>query len=376
VRYWAEQNVAASRASYLYDAWLDAGGSIEAVSGPLLAWVAEHGTTPDAEFVYNAWLDRGGSIEAVSAPLRAWVADHGTTPQASHVYKAWLDRGGSIEAVSAPLFAWVADHGTTADAQFLYKAWLDRGGSIEAVSAPLLAWVAEHGTRSEADFVYKAWLDRDGDFESIREQVFGWILSWRDSPDLGYLAKRLSKMAHLPEPIILAIAQWCAAFPAHEDSLYRLLALCGHLGVGSLTGAGVTELLRCIDAVVLAKIGAERLSILDRMQLWGICVAISRGRTFNLNPRGVVRSIAAIIASGKVFDIDLRAGDFATLQGTHRQIGQMILFGLRWGELSIARDACAIASFAAWARASEADPASTVRLFSRLNAEFPSPVWR
>ncbi|MBW3245840.1 hypothetical protein KUV57_24725 [Epibacterium sp. DP7N7-1] len=172
---WLERNSKATKASFVYRAWLDAGGDVEAVREKLLLWVEEHSTATEAQFVYRAWLDAGGDVEAVREKLLLWVEEHGTAIEAGFVYKAWLGAGGDVEAVREKLLLWVEEHSTTTDAPFVYRAWLDAGGDVEAVREKLLLWVEEHGTAIEAQFVYKAWLDAGGDVEAVREKLLLWV---------------------------------------------------------------------------------------------------------------------------------------------------------------------------------------------------------
>ncbi len=171
---WLAENSKALKASFVYQAWLDAEGEVGAVQNSLLQWVAEHGTTPEASHVYQAWLDAKGEVGAVRDSLLLWLGKHGATLEAEFVYKAWLDAGGEVGAVRDSLLLWVEKHGTTPE-QFVYKAWLDAGGEVGAVRDSLLLWVAEHGTTPEARFVYQAWLDAGGEVGAVRDKLLLWV---------------------------------------------------------------------------------------------------------------------------------------------------------------------------------------------------------
>jgi hypothetical protein len=368
---WMAEHATAREASYVYEAWLDRRGATEAVEDLLHAWWAAHGITPEAQFVYTAWLNRGGSIEAVETPLRAWVAEHGARLDASHVFVAWLDRGGAIEAVAEALLAWVAEHGTKAEASHVYKAWLDRGGAIEAVQEPLLSWVMEHGAEFDADFVFRSWLERGGAFECVQDQVYRWSLLWCETPEFVYLSKALSKRNDLPEPVALAIGRWCTSYAEHEDSLYRLSSLIGHLRTETLSASGLKTLLAIVSLTVERH---PRTSALANLQIWLICVALGR-RFFNLDPFGITRTVAGIVAEGKLFDAELAAGSFDALRNSHELMVQLVLYALRWDMLRIDGDFDALACFAGWLRSSTDDEACAARLLGRLNTEFPSEAW-
>ncbi len=369
---WIEVHGQELAAEFVYKAWLDAGGGTEAVSAALLAWVEAHGQELVARFVYTAWLDARGETAAVSAALLAWVEAHGQELAASHVYEAWLKASGGTKAVSAALLAWVEVHGQELVAEFVYKAWLDAHGGTEAVSAALLAWVGVHGQELAAEFVYQAWLGAGGEFAPLRGWIFQWALAWCETEDFVYLSKPLSKMRDLPEPVILAIARWSAAFPQHEDCLSRLSTVVSNLGFGSISGLGLASLLRSVEAVVKAK---PRLTKLEREQFWRICAALARGQIYNLDPFGVIRCTAAIIASGHVFGPGLDASELPAIAQSQHEVVRLTLYGLREGELDLARDHVALASLAAWLRASIPNPIEAERLLALLKSKFPGSVW-
>ena len=153
---WLSKNDKALKASYVYKAWLDAGGDVDAVREKLLLWVAENGATPEAQFVYKAWLDAGGDVDAVREKLLLWVAENGATPEARFVFKPWLDAGGDVDAVREKLLLWVADNGATSEAQFVYKDWLDAGGPLEELVQPITHWLRKNWYLEEAFFATKA----------------------------------------------------------------------------------------------------------------------------------------------------------------------------------------------------------------------------
>ncbi|WP_205747869.1 hypothetical protein, partial [Devosia sp. FKR38] len=140
---------------YLIVSLLKWGTQPDEVLPHLGPWLAGNGTALKASFVYQAWLDAKGEAEAVREKLLLWVDEHGAAPEASHVYKAWLDAKGEAEAVREKLVLWVDEHGAAPEASHVYKAWLDAKGEVEAVRERLLLWVDEHGTTPEAKFVYK-----------------------------------------------------------------------------------------------------------------------------------------------------------------------------------------------------------------------------
>jgi hypothetical protein len=241
---WLERHSCASRATYLYRAWLDAGGGTEAVAAALLAWVHTHGQTEHAKFVYKAWLDAGGGTEAVAAALLAWMDTHGQTEDAQFVYKAWLDAGGGTEAVAASLLAWVDTHGPTEHARFVYKAWLDAGGETEAVAAALLAWVDTHGQAEHAKFVYKAWLDAGGEIEAVAAALLAWVDTHRQTEGAKFVYAAWLDAGGGTEAVIAALRAWVDTHGQTEDAQFVYKAW---LDAGGGTEAVAASLLAWVD---------------------------------------------------------------------------------------------------------------------------------
>jgi len=207
---------------YLLVSLLKWGVSADDVLLHVVKWFVENSKSTKASFVYNAWLDASGEVEAVSAKLLEWVEEHGTTPEARFVYKAWLDASGEVEAVSAKLLEWVEEHGTTPDSQFVYNAWLDASGEVEAVSAKLLEWVEEHGTTPDADFVYTAWLGAKLPYEEIQLQCEAWFLTNWKLESAVFVSKALSSQPDLSLEIAARIAAWAGLYAQNEDAIFRL----------------------------------------------------------------------------------------------------------------------------------------------------------
>jgi hypothetical protein len=364
---WLGRHSIALRASYLYRAWLDAGGRTDAVAAPLLAWFETHGQTEDAKFVYPAWLDAGGGTNAVAAALVTWVEAYGQTEDAEFVYKAWLDAGGGTDAVAAALVAWVEAHGQTENARFVYKAWLDAGGGTDAVAAALVAWVEAHGQTEDAQFVYRAWLEAKAAFEPIMEPVARWVRTWAGNEDFVYLSKTLTKQNGLPESIVLAISGWCAAFPQNDDCIFRLSSLVAHLGKDPMSFDGQSNLLRHIVSVATSR---EELSILDRRLMWNVFnLLVNNCFIYNLDPIGTVRAISAVVALGTIFDHDLDDGGTYYLAKSHGAVVMLARQSLKLRMLSLERDQLGLARLGAWLRVYA--PAH----LRRLQADFPSDVW-
>ncbi|NBB53235.1 hypothetical protein GVN24_33675 [Rhizobium sp. CRIBSB] len=217
---WLAVHGTTPEAQFVYKAWLDARGEVDAVRKELLAWVTEHGATPEARFAYQAWLDAGGEVDTVCEKLLDWVTRHGTTPEASHVYPVWLDATGEVNAVREQLLLWLAEHGTTPEAQFVYKAWLDAKGEADAVRERLLLWLAEHGTTPEAQFVYKAWLDAKGEADAVREKLVLWVAEHGTTPEARFVYQAWLEARRPLEPIETACEAWLLEHWRSEDAVY------------------------------------------------------------------------------------------------------------------------------------------------------------
>jgi hypothetical protein len=172
---WLVDNSTELKASFVYKAWLNVKGGIEAIRENLLFWVAEHGKKHDAQFVYSAWLDAKGEVDAIRDNLIFWMAEHGKKPEASYVYQSWLNAEGAIDIIRENLIFWMAEHGTKHEARFVYTAWLDAKGEVHAIRDHLLFWVAQHGIELDARFVYKSWLDAGGEIDAISEKLLLWV---------------------------------------------------------------------------------------------------------------------------------------------------------------------------------------------------------
>jgi hypothetical protein len=174
-------------ATFVYRAWLEAGGPLASVREKLLAWLERHGEMPEADFVYCAWLDAGGEVAPVREKLLAWLERHGETPDAQFAYRAWLDAGGEVVPVREKLLAWLEQHGETPEARFVYSAWLNAGGEVAPVREKLLAWVERHGETPEAGFVYRGWLEAGSEVAPVRGKLLAWVERYGETPDAWFV---------------------------------------------------------------------------------------------------------------------------------------------------------------------------------------------
>ena len=361
-----------TEASYLLAAWLNAGEDPNLVRDRLLAWTTAHASVLEASFVLQAWLAATGDVATIFNQTSTWITRHGDRSEAQFVYTAWLKAGGNLDTVRERILAWFFQHGSLPEARYLFEAWLQAGGEVDQVQDILLAWFDTHGALQGADNVYKAWLEADCEYSLVETMLARWVATWGETHDFVFLSKALSKRRDLAETLMIAIARWCATFPLDEDALYRLSSLLVPYAK-SFTPAGVSRLAGYVGSVFAAR---STFSSLDQVQCWSICYSLCHNKLFNLDPFAATRAAATIIRSGKVFIPGLTTMDVDALRGTEGRIALLVLYGLRHGELSVKNDDAALSRFVAWLKSDADNPQDTPILLRRLDAEFPSPLWR
>ena len=323
-------------------------------------------------FLLVQLLLSGEPPDQLRQQMAVWLERNDAAIRARFLYRAWFEKGGALEPVEAAMLAWIDKHGASPEASFVYAAWLNATRGVEAVSAAVRAWIDEHHLLREADFVYRAWLEVGGDYSFVENAIGHWVSVWHETHDFVFLSKFLSKRRDLSEPLVLAIAAWCAAFPLDDDTLYRLSSVLIPFDK-VFTPAGASRLAQCVDRVFAAR---TTLAPMDAVQCWSICCSLGDPRFYNLNPFAVLRSIASIVRSGRVFSSGLDPVIFPALAGSHGQIAQMVMYGLRQGELGIDADREALQQFASWLKCCCSEPREAEILLGRLNATFASPIWR
>jgi hypothetical protein len=175
VRTWLEKHNSSPKALFVYTAWLKAGGDLDAIRNAVRAWIDEHRTASEARFVYTAWLESDGDLDTIRGDVRDWIDEHRTASEASHVYDAWLDAGGDVSLVRPHVDEWLDEHRTTFQASFVLQAWLDAGGSCSVVRDGADAWLYRHQTRYPATFVFQAWLEAGGEAAFLQPHLTAWL---------------------------------------------------------------------------------------------------------------------------------------------------------------------------------------------------------
>ena len=147
---WLTAHPVQFQSHYVMVAWLDARLGPERIRPCVESWVGKYGSSVwNATFVYRAWLEAGGPLASVRERLLVWLEQFGEAPEAEFVYHAWLEAGGEVAPVREKLLAWVGQHGEILEAGFVYRGWLDAGGEVAPIREKLLAWFETHWQERE-----------------------------------------------------------------------------------------------------------------------------------------------------------------------------------------------------------------------------------
>jgi hypothetical protein len=194
-RAWIRAYPAAFEAHYPMVAWLETGLQPSEIRAEIEVWLKPNSTQKRASFVYEAWLDAVGADgrALVEAPIWDWLKEHATAPDARFVYVGWLDATKDIAFVEHSVTSWLA---------------IEQNRAVEDI-----------------DHLYRAWLEVNGSFDLIRDGVLDWVHQHRDEHDAVYVLKFVAGQPQLPIESIRDVLHWCRAFADHEDGLWRLSQL-------------------------------------------------------------------------------------------------------------------------------------------------------
>jgi hypothetical protein len=92
-----------------------------AVRQHIEAWLALHAQVVEASFVYRAWLDAGGDVKTIREFFLGWIEEHGESAEADFVYKAWLESGGQFSVIRSGAIKWLSRNFDREEAVFLTK---------------------------------------------------------------------------------------------------------------------------------------------------------------------------------------------------------------------------------------------------------------
>ncbi len=253
VKHWIDNFKDYPSLSFVVKAWLNAKGDKEQVQESIKTWLGKHGDTPEAQFVLKAWLDAKGDKELVQESIKTWLGKHGDTPEAGFVYGAWLDAKGDKEQVQESIKTWLRMHGEKPEADFVLKAWLDAKGNKELVQESIKTWLGKHGEKPDADFVYKAWLEAGGAFSVIRSSAIIWLHGNSERKEAVYVSKFIAKQKDISIDTVKDILKWCRKFPDHEDAIWRLTHLNGHLLNEEIGGEVISTSEIVLSSLILNK---------------------------------------------------------------------------------------------------------------------------
>ena len=138
-------------------------------------WLRRYGYRPEASFIFKAWLDAGGEKEFIKDYIRAWLKKYPEEMGTHFVIKAWLDAGGDKELVKNCVEAWLKKYREEMETSFVIQSWLDAGGAIESIEDYVKVWLKKFPEEMETSFVIKSWLDAGGEKEVVEEYVKEWL---------------------------------------------------------------------------------------------------------------------------------------------------------------------------------------------------------
>ena len=173
----------------------------------------------EAGFVYPAWLDAGGGIEAVRDHVSQWLRLHGTTLGAGFVFKVWLDAGGGVEAVRDHVSQWLRLHGTTLGAGFVFKAWLDADGDFSVIQFEAIQWLRQNRKRWDAVFLTKELCKLQELPTNAVEHILVWCQTFIDDEDAVWRVSRLGK--HIVRQAALQRQETLELFVEVSETLVR-----------------------------------------------------------------------------------------------------------------------------------------------------------
>jgi hypothetical protein len=58
-----------------------------------------------ASYVYSAWLGAGGELGLVREPIAKWLRKFAGKPQARYVRGAWIKAGGELGTLNRPAYS-------------------------------------------------------------------------------------------------------------------------------------------------------------------------------------------------------------------------------------------------------------------------------
>ncbi|HEX8482211.1 MAG TPA: hypothetical protein VF650_09935 [Allosphingosinicella sp.] len=140
----------------------------------MLAWLTEHGTTPEAQFVFRAWLNRGGDFEPIREQIYTWIVLWQGEPETSFVTRHLVKRHDLPEPVILAIASWAV-------------TFRDHEDSLDRLAA-LIGHVHED-MMTEAGFLRLVSLAEDAIIETLDRER----LSEQDRSDLWRISGSLSR---------------------------------------------------------------------------------------------------------------------------------------------------------------------------------------
>ncbi len=206
--------------SFLFKAWLDAGGEKNIIEKYIEPWIQAFPTALDTSFVFKAWLDAGGKKNIIEKYIEPWIQAFPKEIETHFVFKAWLDAGGKKNIIEKYIEPWIQAFPTALDTSFVFQAWLDAGGEKNIIEKYIEPWIKKFPTAFEARFVFQAWLDAGGEKNIIEKYIEPWIQAFPTALDTSFVFKAWLDAGGEKNIIEKYIEPWIQAFPTALDTSF------------------------------------------------------------------------------------------------------------------------------------------------------------
>lgn len=199
---------------------------------------------PEASFVYGAWLDAGGKFDDVRQPINDWLnhENNRLLPSAEFIYRAWLDSTRDTASVERALAEWLAVNGSADDIDHICRAWLEAGGRFNAVREYILEWLMNHSLERDAVYVLKYVVKQRVLPDDVTVKILDWCSKFVDDPDVVWRLNSLT--AHISGDLFVEALRTSALI---LDSLF------GKPHLSGLTRSQVTTILGNLSALDLLR---------------------------------------------------------------------------------------------------------------------------
>ena len=233
---WCDKYSAEVVAQNVYSAWLEVGGSTQAITTHIQSWLAKNWALEDKpSFLFKRWLRAGGKVPVILPYLKQWLDRHGSSDSAAYVYSAAADVAELIQLIKEPMLAWIGANSNAAFAKPCLVEWLRAGRDRSLIAKHVRSWLSANGNSPEAGEVIEKWLVAKGKLEMVRPYAVNWLNMHGDSPYCCFLLKSLLEREDAPDDVLEFALRWLESNSRNQDAEIVLSAwLRGHHGVASV----------------------------------------------------------------------------------------------------------------------------------------------